>query len=238
MELPFLLTLMRRYVFILFIFCFANSFAQDSTKHTSPFPKNNFKVNILSPFVHTVTASYERMVSKRWGIELEAGYIFPLSFTKYTYDPYSPFPGSPRPLWPSTGFLGRAGVRYYALTNEKADLLLFTGAGIIYKYRHYSNTYFYNWAKRESDYMEAVRQSQKNRAYAGELNFGVRYYPGHKHLLMEASMGIDAGAQKRITDVYAYYTGSSIYIPPKLPHIEETKFYFSINPCIKFGYTF
>jgi hypothetical protein len=230
--------MIKNYLFFIFILCFVNSYSQDSTTSlVSPFPKNNFKINILSPIVHTLTASYERMISKRWGIEVEGGYIFPLNFDKYTYNPFSPFSKEPHPLLPSTGYLGRIGARYYMYLSEKKGLLLFTGAGIIYKYRYYSNTYFYDWSHRESSYDRAVIQSQENKAYAGELNFGIRYHPGHKHFLMEASMGVDAGSQHRVTDISLFYEGSHAY-PANSPHHEETKFYFSINPCIKLGYAF
>jgi hypothetical protein len=62
--------MMKKYLFAFFIFHVVNIYAQDSTKsHGTPFPKNNFKINMLSPIVHTVTASYERMITRKCGIE-------------------------------------------------------------------------------------------------------------------------------------------------------------------------
>lgn len=239
---------MKKGLFVILTTIVFNSYAQDTLpkKAEFSFPKNNLKINTVSLLAHTIMVSYERMVLKRLGVETEAGYIFPLNFRKYNYNPYSPFSEDPRPFFPSTGVLGRAGLRYYFLVSEKTRFLLFTGAGFVYKYRYYGKTYFYDWAERQSSYDRAIEQSQKNHAYAGEWNFGLRYYPkkrifhgASKQMLVEASLGVNIGCQYRTTNIYAYYTGSNQYIPPNAPlHIEERKSYFTLNPCLKLGYAF
>jgi hypothetical protein len=224
-------------IIVLALFC-NNCYSQDSiSKIKNRLPKNHIKFNFLPVFVHTISFSYEREIAKRFSIEFEGGYIFPFGplnhFNGYRYH------DTPSPLWASQGYLGRGSLRYFLIKDQ--NFIFFAGVSFLYKYRNYNNKLFYEtwYAGRSSD--PKSLQSEKNIAYAGEVQGGVRiYFPSSgRHLLMEISLAIGYGKEDKTTYVIQSY-GSRYpnkYYPQFNP-IEQTLAYFSFNPCFKLGYAF
>jgi len=224
---------------VLTILC-TNCYSQDNiSKAEEVFPKNLIKVNFLPLLVHTISFSFEREIAKKFSIELEGGYIFPLDKDQYAYH-ITDFDWSQYPLWASQGYLGRGSLRYYLLRKEHQNFIVFVGASFLFKYRFYNNKKFYDWSYRGTTNEEHYLQSEKNLVYAGEIQGGIRYYPSkHNHLILEASISIGYGEDYRTTDVINHYGKYNQLSPPFVPtRTEQVKPYLSFNPCLKIGYAF